>query len=104
MFTNSEIPRFSTDYVNCCSVTASLLKFPFVELKEYVIAKPARRLVVAISKDFCLKTVGFFAFSEGIATPVFALARNDSVYRLLHKLLFISFFPLLTLAKSCGIL
>ena len=64
-----------------------LLKF--IEPKEYVIAKPAHRLVVAISKDFCLKTVGFFAFSEGIATPVFALARNDSVYRLLDKLQFI---------------
>ena len=40
----------------------------FSEPKEYVIAKPARRLVVAISKGFLLIPVGFFAFSEGIAT------------------------------------
>ena len=48
-------------------------KLEFIEPKEYVIAKPARRLVVAISKVFHLRIVGFFAFSEGIATSGFAL-------------------------------
>ena len=45
----------------------------FMEQKEHVIAKPAHRLVVAISKDLCLRTVGFFTFSEGIAASGFAL-------------------------------
>ena len=48
-------------------------KLEFMEPKEYVIAKPARRLVVAISKVFRLRIVGFSAFSEGIATSGFAL-------------------------------
>ena len=44
-----------------------------IEQKEHVIAKPARRLVVAISEVFHLRIVGFFTFSEGIATSGFAL-------------------------------
>ena len=45
----------------------------FIEPKEYVIAKPARRLVVAISEVFHLRIVGLFAFSKGIATSGFSL-------------------------------
>ena len=44
-----------------------------MEPKEDVIAKPARRLVVAISKGFLPIFVGCYAFSEGIATSGYAL-------------------------------
>ena len=43
-------------------------KLEFSEPKEDVIAKPARRLVVAISKGFLPIFAPFYAFSEGIAT------------------------------------
>jgi MFS family permease len=41
---------------------------------------------VAISKGFHLFPPRFSPFSEGIATPVCGLARNDTVYKQLHKL------------------
>ena len=58
-----------------------------MEPKESVIARRAKP-DVAISKGFHLNFVGFSPCSEGIATPVCALARNDSVYIQLHKLKF----------------
>ena len=41
---------------------------------------------MAISKGLHLISLGFYAFSEGIATPICGLARNDSVYILFAKL------------------
>ena len=62
-------------------------KLEFNEPKEHVIARRAKP-DVAISKGFHLNFVGFSPCSEGIATPVCALARNDSVYIQLAKLKF----------------
>ena len=58
-----------------------------MEPKESVIARRAKP-DVAISKGFHLNFVGFSPCSEGIATPVCALARNDTVSKLLDKLKF----------------
>ena len=60
----------------------------FGESKEYVIAKPACGLVVAISKGFYLRSCWVFHFFGGDCEPVCPLARNDSVYKQLHKLKF----------------
>ena len=51
----------------------NIINWEFSEPKEHVIAKPVRRLVVAISKGFHLNFVGFSLCSEGIATSGFAL-------------------------------
>ena len=52
---------------------------------------------MAISKGLRLISLGFYAFSEGIATPVCGLARNDSVYILFAKLLFFLLLNCLTI-------